>query len=331
MSNASANAGTRFQPAAMLALATRPLTIALAVIVLMLAIGEAVSPGFASPQQIVRQLTIAALFGMVAAGQNLVILGGREGIDLSVGALVSLGALVAGNVMQMDNAMILPALVLTLAVTFGIGLLNGLGATVLRIPPLVMTLGMAGVLQGALVLLTRGVPSGKAAPMLTQFISAPLVLGIPGLLFVWAAVGAALVFFLRRTSFGLKVYAVGANEEAAALAGIPVRRVRILLFGLSGMFAGLTGFFVLGYTSSVFIGIGNQYVLPSIIAVVIGGTSLAGGVGGYLGTMAGAVVLVLLRSILTTLNIEAYGREIIFGATLLVLMLFYGRQRRLRA
>jgi|HigsolmetaAR204D_1030405.scaffolds.fasta_scaffold11435_2 ribose transport system permease protein len=331
MSNASANAGTRFQPAAMLALATRPLTIALAVIVLMLAIGEAVSPGFASPQQIVRQLTIAALFGMVAAGQNLVILGGREGIDLSVGALVSLGALVAGNVMQMDNAMILPALVLTLAVTFGIGLLNGLGATVLRIPPLVMTLGMAGVLQGALVLLTRGVPSGKAAPMLTQFISAPLVLGIPGLLFVWAAVGAALVFFLRRTPFGLKVYAVGANEEAAALAGIPVRRVRILLFGLSGMFAGLTGFFVLGYTSSVFIGIGNQYVLPSIIAVVIGGTSLAGGVGGYLGTMAGAVVLVLLRSILTTLNIEAYGREIIFGATLLVLMLFYGRQRRLRA
>lgn len=331
MSNASANAGTRFQPAAMLTLATRPLTIALAVIVLMLAIGEAVSPGFASPQQIVRQLTIAALFGMVAAGQNLVVLGGREGIDLSVGALVSLGALIAGNVMQMDNAMILPALVLTLAVTFGIGLLNGLGATVLRIPPLVMTLGMAGVLQGALVLLTRGVPSGKAAPMLTQFISTPLVLGIPGLLFVWAAVGVALVFFLRRTPFGLKVYAVGANEEAAALAGIPVRRVRILLFGLSGMFAGLTGFFVLGYTSSVFIGIGNQYVLPSIIAVVIGGTSLAGGVGGYLGTMAGAVVLVLLRSILTTLNIEAYGREIIFGATLLVLMLFYGRQRRLRA
>src|SRR5690606_1122889 len=136
------------------------------------------------------------------------------------------------------------------------------GATVLRIPPLVMTLGMAGVLQGALVLLTRGVPSGKAAPMLTQFISAPLVLGIPGLLFVWAAVGAALVFFLRRTPFGLKVYAGGANEEPADLAGLPVRRVRILLFGLSGMFAGLTGFFVLGYTSSVFIGIGNQYVLP---------------------------------------------------------------------
>lgn len=308
-----------------------PLAIAVAVVVVLLVVGEIVSPGFAAPRQVIGQLVIAALLGLVAAGQNLVILGGREGIDLSVGAMIGLGALIAGNMMQGQDGGILPALVAVGAATFGLGVLNGIGVTLLRIPPLVMTLGMAGVLQGLLVVLTRGQPSGNAAPLLVDFVTKPLILGLPGMLFIWALVGVALWLLLRHTAFGLRVFAIGTNAEAAALSGVHVARVRTLLFGLSGLFAGLGGFFVLGYTGNVFIGVGNQYVLPSIIAVVIGGTSLAGGAGGYWGTMAGAVVLVLLQSILTTLAIEPFGRQIIFGLTLLALMLFYGRQRRLRA
>jgi ribose transport system permease protein len=313
------------------ALLRDPLVIALAVVALLLALGEAISPGFASPRQVVGQLVIAALLGLVAAGQNLVILGGREGIDLSVGGMIGLGALIAGNMMQGQDGAIPLAFVAVAAVTFILGAVNGLGVTVLRIPPLVMTLGMAGVLQGLLVVLTRGQPSGNAAPGLVELVTRPLVLGLPGMLFIWALVGVALWAMLRHTAFGLRIFAIGSNEPAARLSGVAVARIRVLLFGLSGMFAGLTGFFVLGYTGNVFIGVGNQYVLPSIIAVVIGGTSLAGGAGGYWGTMAGAVVLVLLQSILTTLAIEPFGRQIIFGLTLLLLMLLYGRQRRLRA
>jgi ribose transport system permease protein len=308
----------------------RPLAIAVAAILLLLAGGELLSPGFASPRQIVTLLTIAALLGVVAAGQNLVILGGREGIDLSVGGVVSLAAFLAGNVMQQSDANILPALAVVIASTFLIGLVSGLGVTLLRIPPLVMTLGMLGVVQGGLVLLTRGVPSGRAAPLLGRIVTEPFLFGLPGIVFVWIAVGVVLTLLLRRTSFGFNVYAIGANETAAALAGVPVRRTRALLFGLSGFFSGLTGILLLGYTGNVFIGAGDQYMLPSIIAVVIGGTSLAGGSGGYVGTMAGAIVLVLLQSILTTLNIPPFGRQIIFGVTLLALMLLYGRQRRLR-
>jgi ribose transport system permease protein len=307
-----------------------PLAIAIGVIVALLVVGEMVSPGFASPAQLRSQLVIAAILGFVAAGQNLVILGGREGIDLSIGALVGLGALLAGNVMSGSDSAILPALLAAAAACFAIGIVNGIGVTLVRIPPLVMTLGMAGVVQGMLVWLTSGRPSGNAAPALIHFITQPLILGVPGVLLTWIALALTIAFLLSRTRFGLDVYAIGTNEEAARLSGVPVSFTRIMLFGLSGLLAGLAGFLILGYTANVFIGVGTQYVLPSVIAVVIGGTSLAGGSGRYSGTMAGAILLILLQSILTTLAIEPFGRQIIFGVTLLVLMLVYGRQRRLR-
>jgi ribose transport system permease protein len=312
------------------AMLKRPLPIAILAILVLLGAGELLSPGFASPRQIVTLLTIAALLGVVAAGQNLVILGGREGIDLSVGGIISFAAFLAGNLMQQQDANLLQGVAAVLLASFGIGLVTGFGVTLLRIPPLVMTLGMLGVVQGGLVLLTRGVPSGRAAPTLARIVSEPLLLGLPGIIFIWILIGGVLTLILRRTTFGVNVYAIGSNEAAAALAGVPVLRTRALLFALSGLFAGTTGILLLGYTEYVFVGAGDQYMLPSIIAVVIGGTSLAGGSGGYVGTMAGAIVLILLQSILTTLNIPPFGRQIVFGVTLLGLMLLYGRQRRLR-
>ncbi len=316
-------------PAGLKAFLTYPLTIAVIAIIVLLGIGELLSPGFASPDQIINQLIIAALLGVVAAGQNLVILGGHEGIDLSVGGIISFGAFLAGNIMQQNDANLPLAIVVVLSATFIIGLMSGIGVTFLRIPPLVMTLGMLGVVNGLLVVLTRGVPSGRAAPLLAR-ITQPLVAGIPTIVFIWIAVGVLMALVLRRTTFGLNIYAVGANEEAAALAGVPVRRTRMLVFALSGLFSGITGILLLGYTGNVFVGAGDQYTLPSIIAVVIGGTSLAGGVGAYTGTMAGAVFLIVLQSILTTLSIPPFGRQIIYGAVLLALMLLYGRQRRLK-
>lgn len=312
------------------ALLKNPLALAAIAILLLLAAGELLSPGFASPRQIVTQLTIAALLGTVAAGQNLVILAGREGIDLSVGGIVSFGAFLAGNIMQQNDANIPSALIAVLASTCLIGLANGVGVTVLRIPPLVMTLGMLGVVNGLLVLLTRGVPSGRAAPLLVRVVTTSPLLGLPGILFIWGAIGVVLALVLRRTTFGLNIYAIGANETAAALAGVPVRLTRAGAFALSGLFSGVASILLLGYTGNVFVGAGDQYMLPSIIAAVIGGTSLAGGSGGYTGTMAGAIFLVVLQSILTTLSIPPFGRQIIYGAVLLALMLMYGRQRRLK-
>jgi len=307
-----------------------PLSLAILTILVLLALGQAVAPGFASGGQIMKLLTVSAILGIVSAGQNLVVLGGREGIDLSVGAMISLGAVIAGNLMNGQDSLILPAVLAAAGTTFCIGLINGLGVTLLRLPPLVMTLGMMAVLQGSLVVLSNGIPSGNAAPALMAFVGAPLVFGVPGILFVWAAVAVLLWFLLHRTAFGFSIYALGSNERAAMLVGLPVRRIRCLLYGLSGLFAGLTGVCVIGYTGNSFISVGDPYVLPSIIAVVIGGTSLAGGTGGYSGTIAGAIALTLLQSVLITLHLQSWGRQTIFGTALLILMILYGRQKRLR-
>ncbi|CAN0654083.1 ABC transporter permease [Nitratireductor aquimarinus] len=312
-------------------IAKNPLTIALVLIAALLFLGNTLSPGFASGGQILRLLIVAALLGIVAAGQNLVILGGREGIDLSVGGVVSLSAIVAGNVMNgMDGG--IPLAILACVATGALfGLFNGLGVTLLRIPPLVMTLGMLGVLQGLLVVIRQGIPSGRAAPALSEFVTRPFLLGLPGIIWLWIGVGLLMAFILHRTVFGQRIYAIGSNEQAAFMAGVPVRRTRIALFMLSGVFAAIAGLCLLGYSGSSFANVGEQYMLPSIIAVVFGGTPLSGGKGGYTGTMAGAVLLVVLQSILTTINIDESGRQMVFGATLLVLMLFYGRGRGLRA
>lgn len=312
------------------AVLTNPLVLATLSIVALLIVGDTLSPGFARGDQIIRLLTVSAILGMVAAGQSLVVIGGREGIDLSVGALISLGAVLAGNVMSGSDGGILPAILVAGGITFVVGIVNGLGVTFLRIPPLVMTLGMTAVIQGGLIVISRGIPSGNAAPSLMSFVNSPLIAGIPGVLWLWLLLGLAMWFLLRRTQFGYAIYAMGSNERAAELTGLPVRLIRTLLYGLSGLLAGITGVVVIGYTGNSFVSVGDQYVLPSVIAVVIGGISLAGGSGTYLGVMLGAIALTLLQSVLTTLQMEFWSRQLIFGAVLLLLMLLYGRTNRLR-
>ena len=308
-----------------------PITIALTLIIILLFLGNSISPGFASPTQIVSLLIVASLLGIISAGQNLVILGGREGIDLSVGGIVSIAAVVAGNIMDGSNAGIIPAVIITLMVGAFIGLINGLGVTFIRIPPLVMTLGMLGVLQGLLVVVRNGVPSGNAAPFLVHFATKPIFNSLPGILWLWFSITLFLIFLLKHTVYGLRIYAIGTNEKAAKMTAVPVEIIRVSLFVLSGMFSALAGICLLGYSGSSFANVGEQYILPSIIAVVFGGTSLAGGKGGYVGTALGAILLIILQSILITIRIDESGRQMIFGLTLLILMIFYGRGKVLRS
>ncbi|WP_027891447.1 ABC transporter permease [Calidithermus chliarophilus] len=307
-----------------------PPMIAVGLAVLLLLLGELVRPGFADYGQVTNILRIAAFLGIVAIGQTLVILSGGEGIDLSVGAVVTLGAIIIYRFTGGSDALLLPALLIALGVGFLIGLVNGVGIAWVKIPPLVMTLGMMGVVKGLILVYTGGRPQGATPPVMKSIISDPWVLGIPGDVFIWVILGVGVTLLLQRTAYGKALYAIGSNRTTARLSGVRVERMLILTYALSGMFSALGGFVLLGYLQNVFINLGDPYTLPTIAAVVVGGTALAGGMGGYAGTMAGALVLTLVSSLLITLGLPEFGRQITYGLILLVLLAVYGRERRLR-
>ncbi len=313
----------------------RKLTLPPPMIALLLAIGLFVlggilRPGFASPSLAINILRLSAFLGIVAAGQTLVIISGGEGIDLSVGAVITLSAVLIYRLTGGSDALTLPVLALALACGAAVGALNGLGVTLLRIPPLVMTLGMTGVVQGLILAVTQGQMVGATPGALSALVSRPLIFGIPGVVPIWLLLGVALWLLLERTTYGKQLFAIGVNRTTARLSGVPVPGMVALTYTLSGLLAALAGAMLLGYTQNVFLRLGTPYTLPSVAAVVVGGTLLAGGHGSYWGTMAGALVLTLLTSLLTSLQLPESARQIIYGVTLLLLLFAYGRQRSLR-
>jgi ribose transport system permease protein len=275
-------------------------------------------------------LRLSVFLGVIAAGQTLVIISGREGIDLSAGAVVTLSAIIAYSIANGRDENIIPALLAVLLVGAVIGLVNGLGVTYLRIAPLVMTLGMAGVVTGLIIVITQGSVSGAIAPLMTQLIARPVFLGIPGAIILWAIFGAVMWLILQRTTFGKNLFAIGTNRTTARLSGVNVTGMVLATYSLAGMLAGLGGFLVVGNTGVVHIRIGDPFLFPSIAAVAVGGTLLSGGKGSYWGTMAGALVLTLITSLLTTMQMPESVRRMVLGATLLVMISIYGRQRGLR-
>ena len=287
------------------------------------------NPDVAIPQALTI-IRIAVFLGIIAAGQTLVIISGGEGIDLSIGAIVTLTAIITYSIANGHNENVLPALLAVLVVGAAIGFLNGAGIAFLRISPLVMTLGMAGVVSGLILVITQGNVSGSVAPIMTQLIARPVFLGIPGAIVIWIIFGLLMWLLLERTTFGKHLFAIGTNRITARLSGVNVTRMVLGTYALAGLLAGLGGFLVVGNTGVVHIRIGDPFLFPSIAAVAVGGTLLSGGKGSYWGTMAGAIVLTLITSLLTTMQMPDSVRRMVLGATLLVLISIYGRQRALR-
>ena len=274
---------------------------------------------------------ISVFLGIIAAGQTLVIISGGEGIDLSIGAVVTLTAIITYSIVNGRNENVLPALLAVLVVGAAIGFLNGAGIAFLKISPLVMTLGMAGVVSGLILVITQGNVSGSVAPIMTDLIARPNILKIiPGAIVIWIIFGLLMWLLLERTTFGKHLFAIGTNRVTARLSGVNVTRMVLGTYALAGLLAGLGGFLVVGNTGVVHIRIGDPFLFPSIAAVAVGGTLLSGGKGSYWGTMAGALVLTLITSLLTTMQMPESVRRMVLGATLLIMISIYGRQRGFR-
>src|SRR5690625_5042590 len=310
---------------------TSPIAIASIVTIALVVIGDVVSPGFASGNQIINLLRVASFLGVLSVGQTIVMITGGGGLDLSVGKVATFAAIIGSRVMQGDNTQFVQGVVLALVLCALIGLFNGLGITFLGIPPFVLTLGMTGVVYGLIMVVTGGKAAGRAAPALTSLVNGSFLFGLPGVLFLWAGLAVVTTLLLRRTVFGWRVFAVGANRTTSEFSTVPVRRTITTAYVMASVFAGLGGLLLVGYTESVMLDLADSYTMPSIAAVIIGGTLAIGGVGGYLGTAVGAVTLTVLTSLLTTMDMSSAWRTIINGTVLLVLLSFYGRQKKLRA
>jgi len=287
------------------------------------------NPDVAIPQALTI-IRIAVFLGIIAAGQTLVIVSGGEGIDLSIGAIVTLTAIITYSIVSGKNENVLPALLVVLIVGAAVGFLNGVGIAFLKISPLVMTLGMSGVVSGLILVITQGNVSGSVAPIMTQLIARPVFLGIPGAIVIWIIFGLLMWLLLERTTFGKNLFAIGTNRITSRLSGVNVTRMVLGTYALAGLLAGLGGFLVVGNTGVVHIRIGDPFLFPSIAAVAVGGTLLSGGKGSYWGTMAGALVLTLITSLLTTMQMPESVRRMVLGATLLIMISIYGRQRGFR-
>jgi ribose transport system permease protein len=297
--------------------------------VLLFVVGEIVHPGFARLDSVTAVLTVASFVGLVAAGQTFVVLIG--GIDLSVPWVLNGAAILLVTTSLGEDSRALYALLLTLGMGVAAGLANGFAIAFLGIPAVVMTLAMDGVMEG----LTLGLSGGMTceacasyAPPVVQGAVHGSLLGVPAALILWAVVIAVVSFILSFTRFGRQTYAIGNNPLASYLAGVDVRLVTTLLYAMSGFFAALAGVLLVGFGGQASLGMGTPYLFQSIAAVVIGGVYMLGGRGHYLGAAAGAVTLVALVSVLLAMNMPDYGRNIIYGVVILLLLLLYGREEK---
>ncbi len=259
----------------------------------------------------------AAPLGILAGAQTILMLTG--GIDLSVTMIATGSAYVAASQSSHGAAV---AILMGVAVGLVVGSANGIGVAVFRVNPLIMTLAMSGIMLGTFTAWTQSILRGSTvvAPFIKE-LAAGSFLGnrLPYSVVVWAAISLILIWLLRRTGWGRLLYAVGDNEAAVRLAGVRTWQVRIAAYIAAGILGSIAGILLAGRTGAVDLQLANAFLLPSVAAAVIGGTSIFGGVGGYTGTILGALILSVLNSMLTFLNVGQDIQQLVYGTIVLAL------------
>ena len=289
---------------------------------------------------------LGAALGLLAAGQTICMLTG--GIDLSL-AMIATGA--AFIVSVKSSSGLLVALSLALLYCVVIGAINGLAVGLLGMNPLIMTLGMNAVLIGVFTVgVTTFLQGSSTVPDVLVTLSTASIIDTSGWVFesatadprswpffasvvdtlswpffIWLLVSLIVLFILARTGLGRLIYAIGDNAQSARLAGVKVWQVQVTTYVMCAILGGIGGIILGGQSGAVALSLANSFLLPSVAAVVIGGTSIMGGIGGYKGTMMGTLILTLLSSLLTTINSSEAVKQMIYGAIVLALAWTYAK------
>lgn len=314
-------------------------------LIAIIAVFSFLSPNYFTLSNFLIMSSQVAIYGILSIGMLLVILNG--GIDLSVGSILALSGVVAGALMQgveLDWAGVIlyppvwAVVAMTIAVGGAVGALNGVLISIFKVPPFVATLGVMYVARGVALLMTNGLTYNnlRGTPELGNtgfsWLGFNRIGGIPISVIVLAAVAVLAGLMLSRSAFGRWLYASGGNERAAELSGVPVRRVKITVYTISGALAAMAGLVLSSQLTSAGPTAGTTYELTAIAAVVIGGAALTGGRGTVRGTMLGAFVIGFLSAGLVIIGVSSYWQTVFTGAVIVLAVLMnslqYGRGGR---
>jgi len=306
------------------------LIVALLLIVLLFVVGEILLPSFLNLGQVLLTIKLASFIALFGLCQMTVIASGGSGLDLSVGYMATITAVFTAAIMDGQNGNLWLGFLVALGLGIAVGAVNGVLTAYVKLPPLVVTLAMANILQGIINVYTAGRNiTGRPSPVL-QVIAARSTGTFPNILFVLLVVTPIVMILLNKTKLGLMLFGSGANETAAYLSGVDVKRVRFTAFVISGTLASLIGLLLIGNMGIAFKDMGSNYVMPSIAAAVVGGVSLTGGDGNYIGVILGAIFLQTLSNLLVAMGWGDAGKWVGFGVVLFVLLIVYVSNRRSR-
>lgn len=299
-----------------------PLVPLIVLLILLVGLLEVMRPGIVNERWAGNTIRFAIPLAMLAACQTLTMLTG--GIDLSAGTAATISAFVVATQTPLHGPWI--AMLIALVPAILIGVVNGIGVGVTRVHPLIMTLGTGLIGIGCLQVYQRTViASGSVVPDVLAWLGTGRTFGLPNSLMLFVPMAALIIFMLRRTGFGRLLYALGENENAAKLSGVRAWQVYVALYALSGLLAGITGLLYVGLIKAPSLSLVEPLLLPAVAAAVIGGTSIFGGRGTYSGTIVGALILTVLTTMLTVLQMPEGTRRILFGAIILGVTAIYIR------
>jgi ribose transport system permease protein len=244
------------------------------------------------------------------------------GVDLSVATTATAAAFMVSRFGTHGST---EAILIALGVGLGIGLVNGIGIALFRVNALIMTLGVSTITLGLLTIQAQKQFTALVPDFVVTLGSQRFLTYIPYDLLVWAPIAALIILGLRYSGIGRMIYAVGDNPVAARLGGVRTWQVLLTVYALCGLLSALAGILLVGFNNAADLGIGAPFLLPSVAAVVIGGTSIFGGLGGYAGTILGALILTVLDSLLVIVNASQAVRQILYGLIVLALAAIYAR------
>ncbi len=307
----------------------RKMIVAALLIVVIYIVGQIAVGSFLSLEQVLLTFKFATFIALFGLCQMLVICSGGD-IDLSVGFVATLVAVLTAAVMDGRNEMLWIAVLIAIGIGCLFGFGNGLLTAYVKLPSLVVTMAMANIVQGVVNVYAAGSSiTGAPSPVLQQ-LSAKMTGIFPNIVWVLIITAIVVMLIMFRTKIGMKLLGVGANPVAAYLSGVNVRRVRTVAFVASGAIAGLVGLLLIGNSGQAFKDMASMYVMPSIAAVVIGGMSLNGGEGNYIGVILGAVVLQTLTNLFVAFGWGDAGKWLGYGIILLFMLIAYVREKVFR-